>query len=476
MPTFTGLPLRLRDLLPGARYVPADADPTVGAVRLRAASVEPGDLYVHTDEFDFAGIELAAERGAAAVVTEHPVRGLAAPQAVVSDARAALAAVQQNTTRASSPLRVMRVGGASGGQRSATLLAAIYAAACRPVGLRTESLEDDGEQCVRRAPRSLRGPEAWMRRCRLGGVGAVIDQAIPVVEAVTAEPAQLACVTTLRCDGLDAAGRRVWPSPHSHRESVLAALGPITAATQLVINADDPDACRLAADHRGPVLTYGESGGADLLVAALEQHSGGQSLLFCFGPESACVQLPTPGRAARRDAAAALAAALASGTPLMQAATGLEAAPPTPLTMEPLVCGQRFSAWLDTAVRPGDLADALEAAGSVAPRVLAAVRLSASLGVAREQLAVASRMADRVLVHGPAIARLPEEAYPENTTPVDDRLAALAVVLGLADDGEAVVIAGCVDAEIQSDGRQADRATAADLLRRRLRHDDRAAA
>ncbi len=45
-------PIRLRDVFPGADYLPAGCDPRYTTVRNAATDIGEGDLYVHLDEFD----------------------------------------------------------------------------------------------------------------------------------------------------------------------------------------------------------------------------------------------------------------------------------------------------------------------------------------------------------------------------------------------------------------------------------------
>lgn len=456
---------RVRDLFPAATYFPAGSDPRFGAVWDDASLVGPGDLYVHLDEADSDDAELAVERGAAVVVAERLLPVFGTKQVVVADCHVALRKLYaaQDVTEAP-PVDQIVVGGSAGDERAATLLASIRASAGSPIGLRTERCEDDGEHCVRTRGGST---AVWLRRCGLGGVRQAVVQATPATPFHGRT--ETICLTAFRCDGLTPQGERRWDSVASHRAALRTAAGLSGFEGTLVTNADDPDCLRLAATHPGRLFTFGESGEADLQATAIDGHSGGQTFLVACGADSACVALPTPGRAARRDALAAIATALAGGMDLHAAVAGLDLAAATPGCLESVVEGQAFGAYLDFSVRPLDLADALEGAGAVTGRVIAVVRLSEDASVAREQIATASRSADRVFAHG----ELDDSSQSlANVTVIDDRLAAMAVALGLAEEGDAVLVAGCTEGPRGT----SDRNAVVKLLRRRLACEDTRAA
>lgn len=457
MPTESTSPTLLRDLLPGASYLPADSNPSVAAVRSEAAAVQPGDLYVHLDEFDSDDAEVAAARGAGAVIADRLLPVFGVPQVVVDD----ISVTHDQLVSAIDPhcppvgLTTVLVGGSAGSERAATLLAAIFAHAGEGVGLLTTRCEDDGEDCRPRRRGTQSSAGAWLHRCSLGGVTKAIAQVIPGAKPLSA-PA-IVCLTSMRCDGIDPTGIPSWASPTDHQLAVLRSIGRLAPTTRLVTNADDPDCLNAAIVLGGQLTTFGEAESADLRITPLESHTGGQTFLVTAGGDSACVALPSPGRAARRDAAAAIASAIALGLDLQSAVTGADLSPILPGHLEPVTVGQPFAVFVDSAMRPLELADALEGNACHGRRLLA-MRLSDDPQTAQRQLSTASRMAGRVFAYGETAADL---RAPANVTLVDDRLAALAVAIGLADEHDAVLIAG-------GENSQADRETAAKLLRRRL--------
>jgi murE/murF fusion protein len=128
----------LRALLDGlpARVI-GDAGISVRAVKSDSRAVEPGDVFVamrglRSDGHDFA---LAAiERGAAAVVVERELPGLAVPQAIVPDGAEALGVMVGHAL--GDPARAMTLIGITGtnGKTTTTYLveAALIAAGHRP--------------------------------------------------------------------------------------------------------------------------------------------------------------------------------------------------------------------------------------------------------------------------------------------------------------------------------------------------------
>lgn len=454
---------RLRDLLPEAVYLPPDSDPRFAAVATDPAAVAPGDVYVHLDPAGSSGAEAAAARGAAAVISERllPLGGVT--QVVVADSRAAhrrLVASIADSRTASGPV-VVAVGGDAGAEHAATLLAAIHAHAGEAVGLLTQRVIDDGEHCLVRRETTPRTASSWLRRCALGGVATAIAEATPA--SPLGETPLVATLVSLRCDQLDQEARPRWPSVAAHRAAVLGALGPLDAGVTLVASADEPAAARVAASHPGRVITFGDSAAADVRSVTVESHGGGQSVIVTIGSESACVGVPTPGRAARRETLAAIATAYALGFDARTTLRGIELAPRFAAVAEPVACGQPFSVLLDRAMRPLELADAADAASWGGGRLLATLRLAEVEVVARRQVATLAKMADRVFAYGAPLGG----EVPANVTVVEDGLAAMAVALGLADDGDSVLLAGA---------RGRDRVTAIKLLRRRLECEGRRAA
>jgi UDP-N-acetylmuramoyl-L-alanyl-D-glutamate--2,6-diaminopimelate ligase len=466
LPTLTA-PKSLRSLLPAARFFPEAADPVGRNVRLDPSKVQPGDLYVHLAECDATGAEWAAQRGAAAVIAERLLAGLSTPLAVVDDARHAhrvlVAAFASSVEKTAVP--TIGVTGTIGRSTTAHLVAACLAAAGRKVGLWAGDVIDDTRACLPQKPigfrKAARGE--WIDACRKAEADLAVFAATPNDRLA---PLALAagCVTTLRADGLDSLAKRRFESPQAHRLAVRRTLEGLAPKASLAIPTADPDAIAVASGHTGPVVTYGDEAHADVSAVVVDQHAAGQSFIVSLGSESACCVVSRPGDAYRHACLAAIATACAAGVDLMHAIEGIETAPAREGFAESLSCGQSFHVFVDRAFRPLALRSALSTARGVATgNVFAVLRLSTDHGVAAQQLAVAERLADRTLVTGPAEAA---EACPASITFVEDRVAAVAVALGLAEEGDAVLVAGSGPAALARDRRLA---TA--LLRKRQQHE-----
>jgi UDP-N-acetylmuramoyl-L-alanyl-D-glutamate--2,6-diaminopimelate ligase len=117
----------------------AEADPVVGAVRYDSRLVGPGDLFVarrgqHADGHDH--LDAAVTAGAAAVVVERPMPGLAVPELVVRDAKVALGIAA--AWRADDPARqlgVVGITGTDGKTTTAYLVRALLEGAGQATGL-----------------------------------------------------------------------------------------------------------------------------------------------------------------------------------------------------------------------------------------------------------------------------------------------------------------------------------------------------
>ena len=262
-----------------------------------------------------------------------------------------------------------------------------------------------------------------------------------------------------------------WQSSLHQREAILQAAGSLAPETTLVANVDDPDVMAIASAHSGKLVTFGEAPHADVSATVAAK---GAEFVVSYGADSACVTAARPGRAARRDCLAAIATALADGFDLRDAVAGIGLAPKSALLAEAVSFGQPFSIALDQAIRPIELADALDAARPAQGRLLLTLRLARDRGVAQRQLATAARMADRVFASG-ELAGI--ETPSDRVTLVEDRSTAIAVAIGLADPGDAVLVAGCRE-RTNEDGvwECPERRVIQRLVQRRLAYGDGRAA
>ena len=458
---------RLRDLLPEAQFFPSASDPVAISMSDDPTAISHGSLYVHLDDCDSTGAESAAKRGASAVVAERLLPSIDAPQVIVEDIRAAKRLLESELGEDfNNPAPLIAIGGSCGRTTIAGLLASIFAHAGAPVGVYGTLGSDDGETYLphdRLVAPSLRWRK-WLRRCHLGEVSAAITTAAPGRRTPLAEgklQADLVCLTSLRGDRLDTSGKVRWQSVVNHRAAMRRAVGPLGTQTALIANGDDPDCMAFASESPGPLFTYGETKGLDLVVTPVSEYPGGQEFMIQCGKHTACVTVSCTGAAFRNNCVAAIATALVAGIDLLAAVRGVELAPAPIGTMEQVSCGQAFPVYLDRAMRPLALRSALSAAlPNGGARQVVAFRLAEDQRTAHEQLMVAQSMADRVIAWGQ-----PAGAGHRKTTIVEDQLSAIALAVGLADEGDAVLVAGMVD-------HQAEREMIEEMIRRRLESEE----
>lgn len=104
---------------------------------------------------------------------------------------------------------------------------------------------------------------------------------------------------------------------------LFAALGPSGTA---VVNVDDARCVAAAQVHSGPRLTFSLDGQADVRVRVVSASQGGLSLEFAHAGKTCAGRIPLVGRHHARNAAGAVAMALAAGVALDDAVRGLSLA------------------------------------------------------------------------------------------------------------------------------------------------------
>jgi UDP-N-acetylmuramoyl-L-alanyl-D-glutamate--2,6-diaminopimelate ligase len=433
----------------------------------------PGE---HADGHAFA-VD-AVERGAAAIVVEHPM-DVAVPQLVVSDARRAMAtAAAVFYDDPSRELLLAGVTGTNGKTTTSFLVFAILAAAGkRPGLLGTIESRVGGE----RRPALRTTPEAIDLQRTLREMVDVGDRSC-AMEA-TSHGAELG-----RLDGLRFAVLAFTNLSHDHldfhgsmeryfeaKRSLFVGAGRPPAA----INVDDPHGRRLAGELNtagGSVLTYGFQPDAQVRPEGLEIGTGGSS--FTVGGLSITSHLL--GRFNVENALAAVASARLLGIEDAAIASGIASVKGIPGRFEAVDEGQPFSVVVDYAHTPDSLANALRTAAD-----LAAGRVICVFGCGgdrdrskRAPMGEAASSADVVIVTSDnprsedpaAIATEILAGAGGNVTVELDRRAAIEQAVALAEAGDLVLVAGKGHEQGQEvDGRVLafdDRAVVREALRR----------
>ena len=419
--------------------------------------VTPGTAFFCVRGFTRDGHDYAADaiaRGAAALVVDHPL-GLGVPEVVVADVRAAMApAAARLHGDPTAALRTIGVTGTNGKTTTTYLVRALLEAAGEQTGLMgtVTSIVGGVEREVTRTTPEAVDLQATLAAMRDGGdthcVMEVSSHALALGRADAIHWAA-AIFTNLTQDHLDF---------HPTMEEYFAAKCRLFVdglPEVAVVNVDDPYGARLADEIGGRVaelVTVGiEARHADLRATAIESAFSGST----FSAGGLELRSPLPGRFNVLNVLCAVAAVRALGVDDATITAALPAAGRVPGRFEPVDEGQDFAVLVDYAHTPDSLENVLEAA-----RPLTAGRLVCVFGCGgdrdrgkRPQMgAICARLADHTIVtsdnprsEDPAaiveeiLAGIEDRAATEA---IVDRHAAIERAVGMAREGDVVVIAG----------------------------------
>jgi UDP-N-acetylmuramoyl-L-alanyl-D-glutamate--2,6-diaminopimelate ligase len=471
--------VRLHQLLGDVEVLQLRGDPEahagtdVVAVTSSSQAVVPGSLFCcirgqSADGHDFAPAAVAA--GAVALLCERPldpaVLGRDVPQAIVADARSAMAraaaALHGNPSRR---LAVVGVTGTNGKTTTTHLLKAV--------------LEADGRRAevigtlsgARTTPESTE-LQAALARAVDGGASAValeVSSHALTQHRVDAVWFSVAVFTNLSPEHLDY---------HQGMESYFAAKAELFTperARVAVVNADDPWGRRLLDAARLPTRAFSMADAADLEL-------GPDGARFRW--EGHPVWLRPGGTFNVANALAAAAAARELDVPAEAVAAGLSSSPVVPGRFEAVDRGHPFRVLVDYAHTPAGLEACLGAAREMAGggRVVVVFGCGGDRDHAKRPLmgGVASRLADlAVLTSDNPRSEDPRAIVdevlagverPEAVVVEPDRRAAIAFALASARAGDVVVLAGKGHETTQTTGDRVvpfdDRVVAAEELDR----------
>jgi UDP-N-acetylmuramoyl-L-alanyl-D-glutamate--2,6-diaminopimelate ligase len=467
----------------------SDAALTLTDLAYDSRHVRPGSVFFCVPGLAADGHEFAPDavaRGAAALVVERRLP-LDVPQLVVADARAAMAAAADaffgQPTR---ELEVAGVTGTNGKTTTAFLLFSILAAAGRRPGLLgTIESRIGGERraVVRTTPEAIDLQAAFREMLEAGDRSCAIEASSHASALHRLDGVRFACLafTNLSQDHLDfhpsmdayfEAKRRLFiePDPDGNRPAA-------------AVNVDDPWGRRLAEELRAlgsRLVTFGLAGDAAVRAESLELASSGAS----FSAGGLHVQTRLRGRFNVENALAAIAGARLLGIADDAIVRGVEHVASVPGRFEAIDEGQPFTVLVDYAHTPDALRRVLEAA-----RELSAGKLYCVFGCGGDRDrgkrplmgAAAAGLADHVIVtsdnpRGEDPGRIIDEIVSGTRSlgggveAEPDRRLAIRRAVGLAAEGDVVVIAGKGHEQGQTYGDRtvpfSDREEAADALRR----------
>jgi UDP-N-acetylmuramoyl-L-alanyl-D-glutamate--2,6-diaminopimelate ligase len=250
------------------------------------------------------------------------------------------------------------------------------------------------------------------------------------------------CVTNVHRDHLD-----VHSSLENYRRTKERAIEHLQPHGVAVLNADDPNCCRMLARIDNPVLTFGIEQPAEVSAVLVEQFVGEQTFLLIAGSESAAVRTRIIGKQHIYNCLAAATLGLAYGIDLKTIARGLESVQRIPGRMDRVEFGQGYGLWLDAADSPHQLAASLEALrGVTSGRVICSLlpRSTYASVQRRRMFQTIKRLADISIV---------TDACSDHTSQADGNdsfnyASAIAWTLRQARPGDSVLIAASPDAAV----------------------------
>lgn len=442
-----------------ARDILASRPFTVAGVSCDSREIEPGWAFVAVkgaklDGNDFLGE--AEARGASSIVTDSPRPGRRLPQLVVDDAELALARLSLELHRGElRGLRLIGVTGTNGKTTVAFMLREIMrAAGLRPCLLGTV-VHDLGGEVV---PSSLTTPPAHhlhsllARARRRGCSAAVMEVSSHALARGRVQGLEFACAvfTNLTHDHLDFHG-----DMRSYFDAKARLFEPLDERATAVLNRDDPRSRELASRTRARVVGYSARSDADFPASEVELSDSGTSFFLRARGRGLDVRMRALGAHNVENALAALAAAESTGVPLERAVEALASFRGAPGRLEPVEAGQGFAVLVDYA----HTEDALRR-GLSSLRAFARARVITVFGCG----------GDRDRTKRPGMARAAEELSDsviltsDNPRTEDalsiiedalagfrrrrevrvepDRREAIREAVGLADEGDVVLIAG----------------------------------
>ncbi len=421
-----------------------------------ARRVEPGTLFVcvvgeHADGHDFAAD--AVNSGAVALVAQRPVDGVDVPQLVVPDARVAMAtAADAFFGEPTRELQVAGVTGTNGKTTSAYLLHSILTAAGRRPGLLgTVEARVGGEArpVVRTTPEAIDLQRLFREMLDAGDRSVALEASSHASELHRLDRVRFDALvfTNLSQDHLDFHGDM--EAYFAAKRRLFVGAGPPPAA----VNVADPYGRRLAAElraaHRAPLITFGLAADAEIRPEHLELTTGG----IRMRAGNVDVESRLRGRFNAENLLGVVAAATLLDVDDDAIVAGVASLAGVPGRFEAVDEGQPFAVIVDYSHKPGALQSVLEAAREMAEgRVLLAFGAGGDRDRGKRPLMgnVARQLADVVVVtsdnpRSEEPLAIIQDILQGAGTEVEidpDRRSAINRVIGLAEPGDVVVIAG----------------------------------
>ncbi|WP_210493569.1 UDP-N-acetylmuramoyl-L-alanyl-D-glutamate--2,6-diaminopimelate ligase [Patulibacter sp. SYSU D01012] len=450
--------MNLGDLL---QETPAEAaDVQVTSLAYDDRRVGPGTAFFCVRGFTRDGHDFAAaalERGASALVVDHPL-GTGAPEVVVPDVRRAMApAAARLAGDPTARLRTVGITGTNGKTTTAFLVRALLQAGGLQTGILgtvTQVVGGVERDAGRTTPEAIDLQPTFAAMLDGGDAACVMEVSSHALELGRADAIHWAAAifTNLTQDHLDF---------HPTMEDYFAAKARLFAAAgdaPKVVDVDDPYGRRLAGAHPDAITVALDA--EDARLRATDVRTGLRGSTFVV--DGRTLSTPLTGRFNVRNALQAWAVAVALGVDEDVAADALADAGRVPGRLEPVDRGQPFAVLVDYAHTPDSLENVLRAARGVldeAPdgggRLLCVFgcggdrdrgkrplmgRLAADLADVAIATSDNPRTEDPAAILDEVLAGM--DAPRATVERIEDRHAAIARAVALAGPGDVVLVAG----------------------------------
>lgn len=438
----------------------------VAGIAYDSRRVTPGMLFVaipgqRTDGHEY--IQTALERGAAAVVCErNGTVPHSATRIKVKDVREALARLATGFYQnPSSKLKVIGVTGTNGKTTVSFMIKAMLEQAGIKTGLMGTVHYEIGERMIpaqRTTPESLEVQQMMAQMVRAGCSACVMEVSSHALEQkrVLGVEFDVAIFTNLTHDHLDYHGNM--ENYFSAKSKLFAAISQGKKKAAAVINIDDTFGARLAGQTKVEVLlTYALDQQAKLRATQIQLGaSGSRFTVEAPGQKFAC-RIPLIGRHNIYNSLAAIGAGIALELKPAAIQKALSTMPPVPGRLERVEMGQPFGVYVDYAHTDDALRNVLRTVKEITTgRILLTFGCGGNRDSAKRAKMgkIAAEMADFTIItsdnprkeSAERIAAQIEEGYrsarQEAYVIELDRQRAIAQILGKAERGDTVLIAG----------------------------------
>ena len=461
--------MQLKQLIQGLSptSVEGSLDREISGITYDSRRVAPGMIFVavpgqNADGHEF--ISAAVERGAAAVICERtqafPSR---ATRICVPDAREAMARVSRSFYHhPSAKLKVVGVTGTNGKTTVAFMIKAILEAAGLRTGLLGTVRYEIGDRRLpaqRTTPESVEVQQLMSQMLKADCQACVMEVSSHALDQkrVLGVEFDVGIFTNLTRDHLDYHG--TMESYFAAKKKLFTSLKEGTKKGAAIINIDDAFGARLASETTGleVQLTYGLDQTARLRATKIELSAEGSRFVVETPERKFALRLPLIGRHNIYNALAAVGAGLALRVDVVKLQAALNAMPPVPGRLEAVPCGQPFGVFVDYAHTDDALRNVLTTLREVTKgRVLLAFGCGGNrdAGKRAKMGRVAAELADFTIITSDnprkedraRIAAHIEAGYravrDEACSIELDRRLAIQQILGKAEPGDTVLIAG----------------------------------